>query len=151
MENNILHYEVKTTWKEGRVGEINSTVLNSIIEVAKPPEFAKGELGLWSPEHLVVAAVSSSFMTTFLAFAEKIRLKFIRFDCVATLFLERNGGKLSAVQIIIHPTITVVNSRDSGKGLKVLGLTAKSCIISNMLKPEITVIPQIIIEPQLKV
>lgn len=34
----ILHYDVKTIWKEGRVGEINSTVLNSVIEVASPTE-----------------------------------------------------------------------------------------------------------------
>jgi organic hydroperoxide reductase OsmC/OhrA len=147
----ILHYEVKTTWKEGRVGEINCTILNSVIEVATPPEFAKGVAGLWSPEHLVAAAVSSCFMTTFLAIAEKIRLKFFRFECVATLFLERNGGRLNAIQIIIHPTITLANSRESGKGLKALDFTAKNCIISSILKPEIAIMPQIIIEPQVMV
>lgn len=86
-------------------------------------------------------------MTTFLAIADKIRLKFFLFECVATLFLERSGGRLNAIQIIIHSTITVANSHDSGKGLKVLDFTAKNCIISSMLKPEITIIPQIIIEP----
>ncbi|RKS03615.1 OsmC family protein [Flavobacterium sp. 102] len=143
---NILSYQVKTTWKESRVGEISSPVLNNVIEVATPPEFAKGIAGLWSPEHLLAGAVSSCFMTTFLAVAEKMRMKFIRFDCTATLFLERTEGKLNAIQITIHPTITVSNSHDSGKGLKVLDVSAKSCIISNMLKPEITIIPQIIVE-----
>ena len=146
---NILHYQVKTTWKEGRVGEIDSTVLNSVIAVATPPEFAEGVSGIWSPEHLLTAAVSSCFMTTFLAMAEKMRLKFTRFNASATLFLARNEGKLEATQITIHPIVTVTDSSDSGKALKVLAVTAKSCIISSMLKPEITMIPQIIIEPEI--
>jgi organic hydroperoxide reductase OsmC/OhrA len=40
------------------------------IEVATPPEFPKGMPGIWSPEHLFTAAVSSCLMTTFLAIAE---------------------------------------------------------------------------------
>lgn len=147
----ILHYEVKTTWKEGRVGEINSTVLNSVIEVATPPEFAKGVVGLWSPEHLLAGAVSSCFMTTFLAIAEKMRLPFTRFSCSATLLLDRREGKLNATQIAIHPIITIKNSSDSVKGLKVLDFTAKSCIISAMLKTEIAIMPQIIIETEVLV
>jgi len=37
----------------------------SFIEVATLPEFPKGIPGIWSPEHLFTAAVSSCLMTTF--------------------------------------------------------------------------------------
>jgi len=145
----LLLYQVKTTWKEGRLGEINSTVLDSVIEVATPPEFAKGVERKWSPEHLMAAAVSSCFMTTFLTMAEKMRLNFKHFECSSTLLLEQNEGKLFATQIIIHPIVTIINSMDSGKGLKVINITAKSCIVSAMLKTEIVITPQIIIEPDI--
>ncbi len=145
----IFLYQVKTTWKEGRIGEINSTILDSVIEVATPPEFAKGVPGIWSPEHLLAAAVSSCFMTTFLAMAEKMRLNFKHFECSSTLLLESNEGNVHATQIVIHPIVTVNNSIYTGKGLKVLDITGKSCIISSMLIPEIAFTPQIIIEPDI--
>jgi organic hydroperoxide reductase OsmC/OhrA len=144
----LLQYQVKVVWKKGREGVISSAVLEHEIDVATPPEFAKGVVGMWSPEHLLVGSVSSCFMTTFLAMAEKRRLVFTRFNCSATLLLDRRDDIVSATQIAIHPILTLSKSSDSGKGLKVLDITAKSCIISAMLKTEIAVIPQIIIEPE---
>ncbi|ACU08031.1 hypothetical protein FIC_01584 [Flavobacteriaceae bacterium 3519-10] len=47
------YYEVKAEWKNGRKGTLSSTVLNETIECATPPEFPKGEPGIWSPEHFV--------------------------------------------------------------------------------------------------
>ncbi len=64
--NNAHHYEVDLTWTNDRKGTISSPVLNSSIEVATPPEFPKGIPGIWSPEHLLVAAVNSCYMTTVL-------------------------------------------------------------------------------------
>jgi organic hydroperoxide reductase OsmC/OhrA len=63
-------YEVNLEWKNARIGDLSSPVLNDKIEVATPPEFPKGIEGVWSPEHLFVSAVSSCLMTTFLAIAE---------------------------------------------------------------------------------
>ncbi|MES1225955.1 MAG: OsmC family peroxiredoxin, partial [Bacteroidota bacterium] len=63
------YYEVKLNWESDRKGLMSSPVLNSSIEVATPPEFPKGIHGIWSPEHLLVAAVNSCMMTTFLAIA----------------------------------------------------------------------------------
>ena len=122
----ILIYQVMTSWKEGRGGEIYSTVLGHTIEVATPPEFAKGVAGIWSPEHLFMAAISSCFMTNFLAMAEKKRLEFSHFECSATMILNRTQGKLTANKISLHPVVIVIDSINSIKGLKTLALTAKS-------------------------
>lgn len=62
-------YEVNVKWKGGRLGLIDSPVLDETVEVATPPQFPGGVPGIWSPEHLFVAAVSSCFMTTFTAIA----------------------------------------------------------------------------------
>lgn len=88
-------------------------------------------------------------MTTFLALAEKTKLKFKCFNCSATLILERKEGKLHDAQIAIHPILTICNSSHSGKGLKILTTTEKLCVISNMLKTEIMLLPQIIIEQEM--
>lgn len=57
-------------------GIMSSPILPLKIEVATPPEFPKGMEGIWSPEHLLVAAVNSYLMTTFLAIAENSKLEF---------------------------------------------------------------------------
>jgi organic hydroperoxide reductase OsmC/OhrA len=41
------------------------------LTVATPPEFRQGVHGMWSPEHLLVAAVSSCYALTLAAVAER--------------------------------------------------------------------------------
>jgi organic hydroperoxide reductase OsmC/OhrA len=73
------YYEVNLEWNEARKGTLHSSALNDAITVATPPEFPQGMPGIWSPEHLLVAAVSSCLMTTFLAIAEHSKLSFRSF------------------------------------------------------------------------
>lgn len=139
----IMQYKVNTSWKYERLGIIKSSVLDSMIEVVTPPEFTGGIAGIWTPEHLLIGAISSCFMTTFLAIAEKMRLKFSHFNCDAVLLIENSEGKLSVTQITIHPIVTIKNDKMSSKGLKVLDITAKTFIINTMFKTKINFIPQI--------
>ncbi len=60
-------YEVSVKWQADRKGVMSSPVLNEKMEVATPPQFPKGMEGIWSPEHLFVAAINSCLMTTFLS------------------------------------------------------------------------------------
>lgn len=62
MEPHFL--EVNVAWSKDRKGilcspELNAPSENGCIEVATPPNFPKGIPGIWSPEHLFTAAVSS--------------------------------------------------------------------------------------------
>ena len=87
------YYQVNLEWKEGRLGEISSPELNHSIEIATPPQFASGIEGVWSPEHLLTAAVNSCFMTTFLSIAENSKLEFTHFSCDGEGKLEQIEGK----------------------------------------------------------
>lgn len=55
-------YHVGINWEHSRKGLLCSPELNKekgvCIEVATPPEFPRGMAGIWSPEHLFVAAVT---------------------------------------------------------------------------------------------
>lgn len=143
---NPYTYQVQLTWLESRKGLLQSDVLDATIEVATPPEFAKGIIGIWSPEHLFVAAVTSCVMTTFLALAEKSRLKFIHFKCNAIGILEKKEDKLMVTKITVSPILTIANKGDFLKGIKVLELTEKSCIISNSIKSELIFFQQVKVE-----
>ena len=140
---NIHFYDVNVQWIADRKGIINSSVLTDKIEVATPPEFAKGMPNIWSPEHLLVAAVNSCLMTTFLAIAENSRLEFISFNAKAIGKLETVEGKYMISEIELLPTVVIANEADKEKAQRVLLKSEKACLISNSIKSTIIFKPEI--------
>jgi peroxiredoxin-like protein len=140
---NTHYYEVKLDWESDRKGLMSSPVLKSNIEVATPPEFPKGIPGIWSPEHLLVAAVNSCLMTTFLAIAENSRFEFISFTSNANGKLEKVDGKYMISEIILSPVLTIKNNAEKEKALKLLEKSEAACLISNSVKSTIVFNPTI--------
>ena len=141
-------YDVSLQWERGRKGRISSPVLDTSIEVATPPDFPKGIPGIWSPEHLLVAAVNSCFMTTFLAIAENSGLNFVAFECKATGKLEKAEGKYMISEIVLSPELTIVNVDGEDKAMKILRKTEPACLISNSVKSSLFLQPGVkILQP----
>ena len=137
------YYNVDISWKNDRKGEMSSPELLQSIEIATPPQFPKGIEGIWSPEHLFTAAVSSCLMTTFLAIAENSKLEFEIFECKSKGKLEHVEGKFLMTEVILEPVVTIKNESDREKAEKVLQKSEANCLISNSVKSKITMIPQI--------
>jgi peroxiredoxin-like protein len=138
-------YNVNLKWNEGRVGEVFSPELNSIIEVATPPQFPKGVEGVWSPEHFFTAAVNSCFMTTFLAIAENSRLEFKEFNCNAVGVLDQVEGKFLMTEVILNPTLVITKEEYKEKALRVLDKSEKACLISNSITSKVSLNPTVIL------
>ena len=143
MNDSAHYYEVKLDWKADRMGLVSSPVLQSNIEVATPPEFPKGIAGIWSPEHLLVAAVNSCLMTTFLAIAENSKFEFINVTSNANGKLEKIDGKYIISEIVLSPELTIKNIADKEKAQKVLEKSEAACLISNSIKSKIIFNPVI--------
>jgi organic hydroperoxide reductase OsmC/OhrA len=122
---------------------MSSPALNSNIEVATPPEFPKGIPGVWSPEHLLVAAVNSCLMTTFLAIAENSKFEFINFESSANGKLEKVDGKLMISEIVLAPVLTLSREADKEKAIRILQKSEAACLISNSVKSSIIFQPKI--------
>jgi peroxiredoxin-like protein len=131
-------YNIDLNWISDRKGEIASPELNSKIEVATPPQFPKGIEGIWSPEHLFTAAVNSYFMTTFLSIAENSRLEFKSFSCNAKGKLEQVEGKFLMTEVLLEPTLILVNEKDLEKAERILQKSEAACLISNSIKSSVT-------------
>lgn len=142
-------YNVDINWNKERKGVMCSPELirdpTSCIEVATPPEFPKGIPGIWSPEHLFTAAVSSCLMTTFLAIAENSGLAFSNFSCKSKGKLEQVEGKFLMTEIILEPTVTIGDEKDRERAERVLQKSEVACLISNSIKSKITMLTTIII------
>ena len=137
------YYQVKVNWKKDRKGILSSPYLQSKIDVATPPEFPKGIRGVWSPEHLLVAAVNSCLMTTFLAVAENSKLEFINFESNASGKLEKVEGKYMITEIIVTPIVSIANADEKERVEKILQKAEDACIISNSIKSKIIFQPQV--------
>jgi peroxiredoxin-like protein len=131
------YYEVEVNWEADRKGKLSSTVLNETIEVATPPQFPKGMEGIWSPEHLFVAAVNSCIMTTFLAVAENSNLEFENFTSKASGKLEMVESKYMISEITLKPIITITDKANEEKTKRILKKLESNCLISNSIKTKI--------------
>lgn len=145
------HYNVDINWENNRKGIVCSPELNRkngvCIEVATPPEFDKGMEGIWSPEHLFVAAVSGCLMTTFLAIAEKSTLDFVSFSCKAKGMLEMVEGKLMMSEVFLNPKVVIHNESQRDKTLRIIKKAENACLISNSIKSKITMEISIEVKP----
>ena len=141
------YYNVDVNWNTERKGVMCSPELNTesanCLEVATPPEFPKGIPGIWSPEHLFTAAVSSCLMTTFLAIAENSKLSFISFSCKSKGKLEQVDGKYLMTEIILEPTVVISDPGDSDKAERIIHKSEAACLISNSIKSKIVMNPTI--------
>lgn len=135
-------YSTAVEWTGARHGSLKSALLPT-LEVDAPPEF-KGSERAWTPEHLFVGAVNSCFMTTFLAIAENSKLEFVRFNAAAEGKLEKaEGHGFSITEIVLRPKLTLKDSGDAGRAARILEKAEKHCLISNSVKTEIHLEPEI--------
>lgn len=145
------YYTINTNWESNRKGILCSPELNDkngiCIEVATPPEFLKGMEGIWSPEHLFVAAVSGCLMTTFLAIAENSLLDFTSFSCHAKGKLEQVNGQLIMSEILLQPVVVITSDLQKNKAIRILKKAEDKCLISNSITSKITMEIDIQVHP----
>ena len=146
--SDVHNYEVNLNWVADRKGTLSSPVLNDTVDVATPPEFSKGMPGIWSPEHLFVASISSCLMTTFLAISEFSKLDYISLEVGATGKLEKVDGKFMMSEIVLKPVLTVPESVSTEKAERILQKSEAACLISNSVKSKISMEANVIVQKE---
>ncbi len=142
--NNTEHfYEVSLNWQSGRIGMLHSPELSKSVQVVTPPEFPNGIQGIWSPEHLLLAAVNSCLMTTFLSVSENAELEFINFESKAIGKLEMVNGKYMISEITLTPVLSISDKQNSNRATLLLQKSEDNCLIANSTKSKIIFKPEI--------
>ncbi len=139
-------YEVNLKWTSQSKGTLRAPNLPQDIEVAIPADFPKGIEGIWSPEHLFVASINGCLMTTFLMIAENSKLEFISFESQSICKVDRIEDKYLLTEIILKPKIVIPNSQKPDRARRIIEMSEKACIISNAIKTNIRLEPEIIVE-----
>ncbi len=135
-------YTTNVIWKDRRLGVLSSKGFPS-IDVATPPDFAKGVPNTWSPEHLFVATAAICLMTTFLAIAENSKLEFESFECSATGKIEKVDGKFMMSEIKLNPVVKISDAAKEERTLRIIEKSEQHCLISNSMKSKIILHPKV--------
>ena len=142
MEFKQYFYGTEVEWTGERHGDLRAPILPS-LQVDAPPEF-HGHEGVWTPEHLFVGAINSCFMTTFLAIAENSKLDVVSFSTAANGKLEKvDGSGLMITEIVLSPKLLIRDARDAARASRILEKAERNCLISNSVKAEIRMQPEI--------
>ena len=138
-------YKTSVSWLEKRRGNLSAPGLPDLT-VATPPEFPEGIPGIWSPEHLYVAAVEVCTMTTFLAIAANSKFEFISYSSEAEGILEQLETGYEITEITIRPTITVAAEAQADKAKRLIEKSERHCLISNSMKTKVHLNPVIVVK-----
>ena len=143
-------YRVHAFGAGGRNGVVSAEGVLSSISFSAPPEFS-GEPGRWTPEHFLVAAVASCFVSTFSSMAEKSRLEFASFNMDAEGVLGNEDGIWRFTEIKLRPVVAILNEVDRDRIIRLLGKAEKSCLIARSLQCKVVLFPAVQVEEELSV
>jgi len=102
-----------------------------------------GEPGRWTPEHFLVAAVASCFVSTFSGIAEKSRFEFVSFHLEAEGMLSNEEGIWRFTEIRLRPVVTVLREEDRDRAVRLLEKAEKSCLIARSLQCKVVLFPAV--------
>jgi len=108
-------FETKVVWKSGKEGTINAR-RDPEIRVATPPEFG-GPPDAWSPLELLVASLTSCYMSTFMNIADKRNLKARSFeaDGVGLVDATPEGLRFTRIDVAVR---VVVDDEDMAEKVR---------------------------------
>lgn len=132
MSSKPIFFEVDLNWLTGTRGVIAGKDANGTIHVATPPEFG-GSGKPWTPEHLLLSAITSCFMTTFLVFEKKFKITINHLECHATGEIQVVEGKLSFTRIDVFPKIYIPDESMREMANLAMEKTHKYCLVANAI------------------
>jgi len=143
-------YRVDAFGAGERNGVVQAEGIQPTISFSPPPEF-QGEVGRWTPEHFLVAAVASCFVSTFEGMAQSSHFLFgsLRLSAEGVLAKETNGWRFS--DFLPQPSITLLKQPDPDPPLRLLEKADKSCLTPRSLQCKVALVPAVQVEEELSV
>lgn len=92
----------------------------------------------WSPEHLLLAAVTGCFLNTFQALADNEGFKIRGLECPAVGTVQLTDGRFAFTDIEVAPVVTLSRDSDEPQARQLADKAKHYCLISNSLKCPVT-------------
>jgi peroxiredoxin-like protein len=138
-------FRTQAHWTMHHRGIVEAESVPRTINFSAPPEFG-GEPGLWTPEHLLLAAVSTCFVATLRAVSEASHLAFSDLAISTEGIVEKMQGGYRFTKIWLRPVVTVAHDEDRERMGRMLEKAERVCLISRSLDCTMMLEPTIVIE-----
>ena len=129
------HYDVELELKDERA--VLTAAPRPALIGGAPSQF-DGRDDWWSPEGLLLAALSLCFETTYQAFAQRQHLPVRRWSSHAEGVLDKTASGLAFTSIHLVVELAV-DGEDLARAEKLFETVKRHCIVSNSLKPAVTI------------
>jgi organic hydroperoxide reductase OsmC/OhrA len=154
-ENGQHHYRTSLTWTGAASGFGSYEQYDRTHQIASPgkpvlttssdPAFL-GVPQLWNPEDMLVAALSSCHMLSYLACCSRARIEVLSYtdDASGTMLEDGKGGGYFS-QVVLRPKVLIADPAKTEHAARLHGTANKVCFIANSVnfdvlhEPEITV------------
>ncbi len=136
-------YTTSLRWVSERRGTLSAEGLPQ-LDVATPPQFPGGHAGIWSPEHLFVAAAEACLMTTFLAIAANSKLGFREYSSRAEGLLEKTEQGYRITKIVLRPRLVINDASAADRAKRILERAEQLCVISRSMSTHITLEAEVV-------
>jgi organic hydroperoxide reductase OsmC/OhrA len=145
----MAEHHVKLTWDKGnapftyndypRNHALSFKNGQETVTLSAAPAY-KGDATKADPEDLLVAALSSCHMLSFLAIASKKKVTVISYEDDAVGFLENDKGTLWMTRVILRPRVTC--NADAATLAEIHHLAHEACFIASSVKTDVRIEPR---------
>lgn len=157
MTTHTHNYELETIW-EGNRGEGTKTYAGygrgHRLVVPPKPDIAltadlafRGDPGVHNPEELLVAALSSCHMLSYLALCAlaKIEVTSYRDKATGTMVTDNSGGG-HFTEVMLRPHVTIANAKDLEKARELHETARHQCFIADSVNFPVKHEPAVVVE-----
>ena len=111
-----------------------------------PPKDFDGPGDAWSPEHLLLASVTSCFMFTFRAVARGSKFDFASLELAASGTVDRKDGVTRFTEIVLKARLKLPQGADTERAHRLLEKGKTACLVTASLAVPIDLEVQILNE-----
>jgi peroxiredoxin-like protein len=144
----IHSYRIKAASTKIRSGVVTVEGIEPSIFFSAPPEF-RGLAGHWTPEHFLVTAVASCYVSTFSGIAEVSRFEFLSLELEAEGVLENEKGDWRFSTVKLRPRLKIAREADREHAFRLLEKAEKGCLIARSLNCFVAVTSEIKVAEEL--
>jgi organic hydroperoxide reductase OsmC/OhrA len=139
-----IHHQYRVTawWTSGRTGLAKSDSAPNAIHFTAPAQFG-GVEGRWTPEELLLAAVAGCFTTTLRSVASSSQFDYTDLEVEASAALSKMQSGYNLREIVIHPTLRILDEAERGLALDLLMKAERLCLVSRAFAIPIRFEPQL--------
>ena len=128
-------FRVIAWWASGRTGIAKSSSAPNAIHFTSPPAFG-GLEGRWTPEDLLLCAISSCYTTTFRAVADYSKLEYTDLQVEVEGLINKADTGYSFREVLIRVSLAIPREAEEARALKLLHKAKGLCLVSRALSVE---------------